>query len=138
MELNMHPISAHLPQAFVIVIPLLILGSLVTGSKTGQELVVTAKWLSILLPFAVLASMSLGVIDGLTRFKKINTPMLFRKVILGLVLLILSTAMALLVIFEGLNEGTMWIVLALGVGCFACQVLLGFLGGKLRCARLEG
>ncbi|MFC1572303.1 rubrerythrin [Candidatus Eisenbacteria bacterium] len=138
LDLHLHPIAVHFPQAIASLIPLLILAGLVLDQRLAAELLTTVKVLVVPLPFFVLGACFVGLIDGKTRFKKLATPLLIRKIVLSVVLLVLSTVMCILVLVSGLESGIRFVVLVLSLGCIGCEMLLGNIGAKLMYAQLKG
>jgi hypothetical protein len=78
------------------------------------------------------------MVDGFTRFKTFNTPMLIRKILLSGVITILSGIASVMVIANGLTAKNTVVVLLLVLGCLACAVTLGLMGKKLLNVILPG
>jgi len=135
INMHLHPIAVHFPQAFVIVlIPLIVIG-LITDIN---DIMAAAKVLSLVLPAFTLAALIAGLIDGKIRFKKLSTPALKTKIIFGTILLILSCIVASTVFLFGLGTISALTVVALLILCTGCQVVLGSIGAKLMMAKLGG
>src|SRR3990172_2989216 len=103
LDFNLHPISVHFPQAFVIFIAFLILLYLPAPQSMASDLMNTVKVLAFFLPHTVIPAITCGLIDGMTRFRKITTPHLITKIIAGTTLLILSVIMAVVTFFYGIE-----------------------------------
>ena len=78
-------------------------------------------------PLTLLLSFASGLLDGLTRFKTLETPLLKSKIIYSLIIVVLAGLVAILFKPETYN---FWIVL-LSLGALVCAVKLGLLGKKL-------
>jgi hypothetical protein len=138
INLHLHPIAVHFPQAFaVVIIPLILLGE-IPGLSYGRDLLVTAKVLSGLLPFLSLLAFLAGLIDAQVRFKKLRTPALKTKMIFGGLFFIMNCLIAAIVFQHGFETKAVSAVIALLVLCVGCQIVLGNIGVKLMGARLGG
>lgn len=138
LGLDLHPIMIHFPQAFVSIIPVILLINILFPSFFGDELPATAKLLSVLLPFTVLGAVFSGIIDGKTRFKKLGTSALKNKIIAGSIFLILSVVIFIMVVlFEFKLEIKLYIII-LCIACLVCAFILATIGKKLICAKLPG
>lgn len=138
LDLNLHPIALHFPQAFAAVIPVFILAGVAIPSSVGSDLLAAARVLSVLLPFAVIAAFASGALDGWNRFKRLTTPALARKIILGSVLLALSVAASLVAVTQGTDYPGRLVLLFLTIGCSLCQFMLAQIGKTLMNAKLQG
>lgn len=138
LNLDLHPIAIHFSQAFVGAIPLLfLLTALFPGFYVG-ELTTINKVMIITLPLTMIIALSSGMVDGYTRFKTFNTPMLIRKIILSGIITVLSCIASALVIMNGLTTKNTVAVVLLILGCLACAVTLGLMGKKLLNVILPG
>ena len=138
LNLDLHPIAIHFSQAFVGAIPLLFLFTALFPGFYHEELTIVYKVMIIALPFTMILALSSGMIDGYTRFKTFNTPLLVRKLILSGVITVLSGIASAIVILNGLTAKNTTIVILLILGCLACAVTLGLLGKKLLNVILPG
>jgi uncharacterized membrane protein len=139
LSFDIHPVLVHFPVAFTVATLVLALISLLfTGAARGQ-LEATVLVLSVLLPFTVIVSATAGIVDGKVRFKKVNTTLLVRKIILAAALLAFSAAMIVLVLASNLGlAGVMIAFLLCNAGALACAVILGLIGKSIACARTPG
>jgi hypothetical protein len=138
INIHLHPIAVHFPQAFAIVlIPFILLGE-IPGLSYGWDLLVTAKVLSLLLPFLSLLAVMTGLIDAKVRFKKLGTPALKTKMIFGCLFFILNCLIAAIVFLYGFEKHAIFVIMALLILCVVCQIVLGNIGVKLMGARLGG
>jgi len=127
LALDIHPIAIHLSQTFVALTPLLILFHLFFPDF--QEVIVhSVVYFSIIaLPLSLVLSFISGVVDGITRFKTLRTPLLKSKIIYSIVILILSFTQ----LFLFTPNNYTWITIVLGFASLACAVKLGLLGKHL-------
>lgn len=127
LSFDLHPIVIHLSQAFVIAIPILaILKNLFPGFQ--QDMINHVLIFSVFIfPFTLVFAIITGIIDGLTRFKTLKTPLLRVKIIFSFIILALSIAM----FFIGPKEDYYWITIILSVLALGSGVQLGLWGKKL-------
>jgi hypothetical protein len=127
LNLDLHPIVIHLSQAFVIAIPLLvILTKLFPGFQT--EILKSVLVFSVFVfPFTLVMAIITGVIDGLTRFKTLATPLLRVKIIFSFIILSLS----ILLFFVAPHNHFAWLTMVLSILCLAAGIQLGLWGKKL-------
>jgi len=137
MELDLHPIMLHFPQAISVFIPFFIILSVILDASMGIKLLHGAEVMAYLLPLTVAAAFATGLFDGHNRFKKLSTPALKRKIILGTILFGVSLTIPALVFFMEMKEAAMFIS-ALSVVCVALQIVLARIGIKLMPAYLPG
>lgn len=134
LGLDIHPIAIHLSQTFVALIPMLIIFHFIFPDF--QEVIIHSviNFSVWALPFSLVASTISGVVDGITRFKTIRTPMLFSKMIYSA--LILFTSILQLVIFT--PNLYYWYTVVLGLISLGFAVRLGLLGKHLLDVILPG
>lgn len=131
LNLDFHPIAIHFSQTFVGAIPLLFLFIFLFPDFYSKELTLVNIVMIITLPLTMIVALLTGLIDGYTRFKTFNTPMLIQKIVLSGIITILSSIASLLVITGGLTTMNTYIIVLLLLGCLACAVILGLMGKKL-------
>jgi uncharacterized membrane protein/rubredoxin len=140
LDLNIHPMAVHFPQAFASSLLVLMIAPLVFKGTMRDLFFSTAKLLSLFLPLFVAASMLVGYLDARSRLKRVRrSSILIKKIIYGCLFFILSVALALLIWLKGLSApGTIacGIILALGGSIFS--ILLGLLGSRLILAAVPG
>lgn len=127
LGLDIHPIAIHLSQTFVALTPLLIIFHFIFPDF--QEIIVHSVitfsvWA---LPLSLIASTVSGILDGVTRFKTLRTPLLKSKIIYSV--LILITSITELVLFEPENYN--WLIILLSFISLGFAVKLGLLGKHL-------
>lgn len=138
LNLNLHPIALHFPQAFSAIIPPFIIMGVAVNPIAGHDLLATVKVASLFMPLAVAAAFVCGLIDGKTRFKKFNTPYLILKIMFASVLLALSVILAAVAYFYGTDYPGRLFLLILSLACIACQIYLAGIGKMLMNAKLPG
>ena len=139
LGLHIHPIMVHFPQAFAITLFLLAVLSYLAPLVIKEMLFDSIQVISFLLPFFVVLSLITGLFDGKIRFRKVTTPLLKKKIILGLIFLITSIALAF-VAFSGQLPASPFreYFTLLTIIAVACGAGLGLLGGHLMEAKLPG
>ncbi len=127
LNFDLHPIVIHLSQALVIAIP--VLAIIVTFFTQFQpEIMKDVLIFSVFIfPFTLVLAVITGIIDGLTRFKTLATPILRVKIIFSLIILTLSVALFFVTLRGNLYVLTIILsILSLGAG-----FQLGLWGKKL-------
>ncbi len=134
LGLDIHPIAIHLSQTFVALAPMLIVFHYIFPNF--QEVIVHSviNFSVWALPFSLVASTVSGIVDGITRFKTLRTPMLKSKIIYSM--LILTTSLIQLIIFTA--NVYYWYTVVLGLISLAFAVKLGLLGKHLLDVILPG
>ena len=134
LGLDIHPIAIHLSQTFVALAPMMMLFHWIFPNfqETIVHSVITfSVWA---LPFSLLASTVSGIVDGITRFKTLQTPMLKSKIYFSI--LILTTSISELVLYK--PEDYTWYVILLNLISLGLAVKLGLLGKHLLDVILPG
>ena len=127
LNLDLHPIAIHLSQALVIAIPVL---TLLTNFIPGlyPEVLKNVLIFSVsLFPFTLLLAIMTGVVDGLTRFKTLRTPLLRVKIIFSLIILSLSV----ILYFVAHDEKPYILTIVVSLLSLGAGVQLGLWGKKL-------
>lgn len=137
MDLDSHPIMLHLPQAITALIPFFGILSLITDAGWGIKFLYSIEILAYLLPLTVIATIVTGMVDGKNRFKKLSTPALKKKIILGLILLITTSMMPYLVFSMGIKDA-LFPLMGLSLIAMGNEAMLSKLGIKLISAYLPG
>ncbi len=138
MNLDLHAIVVHFPQAFAVFIPPCIIAALFVPEPYRSDLFSTVTILAFVLPLSVLASLTTGMFDGKNRFKKLNTPAQVYKMTLGSILFLLTVGIFFVVITVGYSVTGQVLIVALSALCVTCQVLLARIGVKLMFSHLKG
>ena len=127
LNFDLHPIVIHLSQSFVIAIPILVILSNFFESFQPDMISHVLKFSVFVFPFTLAFAIITGVIDGLTRFKTLATPLLRVKIIFSII--ILSLSIILFVVAP--REELFILTLLLSIMCLAAGVQLGLWGKKL-------
>jgi hypothetical protein len=139
LTLDIHPIIDHFSEAFTVSTLVLAVMALFVHGMLDIFVFDTLIMLSFFIPLAVLLSFSSGLLDAKTRFRRLTTPILTKKIILGTTFFVFSCLMLALALMPDFPEG--WLLKAyivFNVGAFACGFFLGLMGGKLMRAELPG
>lgn len=134
LGLDIHPISIHVSQTFVALIPALIIFHFLFPSFQEEIIHPVINFFIFALPFSLIASFTSGLIDGITRFKTLRTPMLKSKIIFSSLILIL--AFLQLILFT--PSIYTWVTVLLSLCALACAVKLGLIGKRLLDVILPG
>ena len=139
LDLHIHPIMVHFPEAFTITLFLLAASSYFAPAAIKEALFSSIQVISLLLPFFVILSIITGLFDGKIRFRTVTTPLLKKKIIIGALFLIISIALAFVAFSEGISVSPVreYFIL-LTIIAVACGTGLGLLGGHLMDAKFPG
>ena len=127
LNIDLHPIAIHLSQALVIAIPIIAILINLFGNFYPEILKNVLIFSVAVFPFTLVLSILSGIVDGLTRFKTLDTPLLRGKIIASFVILVLAFTL----FFVGPNENFKLWTIILGFACLAVGVQLGLWGKKL-------
>ena len=127
LSLDIHPISIHVSQTFVALTPVLIIFHMIFPLFYQDIVHAVINFFIFLLPFSLVLSFSTGLIDGITRFKTLRTPMLWSKIIFSSSIM----AISILQVFTYTPSVYNWFTILLCLGSLACAVKLGLIGKKL-------
>lgn len=127
LNLDLHPIAIHLSQALVIAIPILTIIINFFGHFQPEIIKSVLIFSVFIFPFTLILAICTGVIDGLTRFKTLKTPILRVKIIFSIIILLLSITL----LFVAPHEKYGLITFVLSILCLAAGVQLGLWGKKL-------
>jgi rubredoxin len=127
LNLDLHPIAIHLSQSMVIAIPLLAFLTHFARNFYPDILKNVMIFSVFMFPFTLILAIITGVIDGLTRFKTLNTPLLRIKIIFSIIILALSV----ILFFVGRNANNYIITIVLGILSLGAGIRLGLWGKKL-------
>ena len=134
LNFDLHPIAIHLSQALVILIPFLTLMINIFNNFYPEILKDVLIFSVFVFPFTLLLAITTGIIDGLTRFKTLSTPLIIRKIFASSVIIVLSILLLFVAHYE--NFGIM--TLGLSLICLATGIQLGLWGKKLLNVILPG
>jgi hypothetical protein len=127
LNLDLHPIAIHLSQSLVIAIPILIIFTKFFPAFQPDMMNNVLKFSVFVFPFTLVLAIISGVIDGLTRFKTLATPLLRVKIIFSLIILGLSVTLFFIAADE--NYSTLTIIVS--ILSLVAGIQLGLWGKKL-------
>jgi hypothetical protein len=127
LNLDLHPIVIHLSQALVIAIPMLVILTNSFKSFYPEILKSVLIFSVFVFPFTLVLAIITGIVDALTRFKTLVTPLLRVKILFSFIILSLSIAL----FFVAPHENYRVLTIVLSVLCLASGVQLGLWGKKL-------
>lgn len=127
LNFDLHPIAIHLSQALVIAIPVLTIITSYFKQFQPQILNDVLIFSVFIFPFTLILAIITGIIDGLTRFKTLATPILRVKIIFSLIILILSAAL----FFTTRHSDLYIITIILSILSLGAGFQLGLWGKKL-------
>lgn len=139
LRLHIHPIIVHFPQAFAFTLFILAVLYFVAPLQMNEGLYCTIQVLSSALPFSLILALLTGLYDGKTRFRRVTTPFLKKKIIFGLSFLFTSILIAVasftlqLSSLSAMALFTMLTIIAVGF-----SIALGLIGSELMEAKLPG
>jgi len=133
LNLTIHPIAVHFPQAFGTAVLILAISPLIFSGQVEDFFVSALKFMSLFLPLLVAASLFVGWLDGRVRFKKIGRSLILkRKLVLASLFLLFSVVLALLVWLRGVGSpGSLALAILAALAAFACSFWLGILGTRV-------
>jgi len=137
ISIDIHPIVLHIPQGVSAIIPFFAVLSMILPLHYSVRLTAAVEMLVYLLPLSVFASFITGVFDGKVRFKKITTPALKKKMIVGLVLFAVTSFMLYIQLAGGV-EAMLMPIAGLSVAALVLQAILARIGIKLMYAYMPG
>lgn len=127
LNFDLHPIAIHLSQALVIAIPVLVIITNLFKQFQPEILKSVLIFSVFIFPFTLVLAIITGIIDGLTRFKTLATPILRVKIIFSLIILSLSGAL-----FITAHQGNLYILtIVLSILSLGAGFQLGLWGKKL-------
>ena len=139
LSLDIHPVMVHFPQAFTATILLLSLAGLVVHGPLGPFLEATVRTLGALLPFTIALSFISGLFDGKLRFRKVSTPLLKKKMILGTIYFSFGCALFAVVVMPPLASTVHYfLIVVLALPALGCATALALIGTSLLPARFPG
>ena len=127
LNLDLHPIVIHLSQALVIAIPLLVILKSFFNSFQPEVIKNVLIFSTFIFPFTLVMAIITGIIDGLTRFKTLATPLLRVKIIFSFIILTLS----IVIFFVAPNDNNYILTIILSILSLGAGVQLGLWGKKL-------
>lgn len=139
LALDLHPVLVHFPQAFVVTILLLLPLTLFMEGRIQSHLISTITVLTFCLPVVTALAFLAGLFDGHIRFRRVTTEILMKKIILGLVLIVLTLAAFIVMLTNPPDTPSIiYLLILLFAGCLVCNILLALMGVGLLKAKFPG
>ena len=139
LGLDIHPVLVHFPQAFTFSLLILSMAALQITGAWEDRILSTLSLLSLLLPVTVLLAFCGGMFDGKIRFRKVTTPLLVRKMVLGTLFFVLSLVLAYIAHTRSLQEAaTLYIMAGVSLAALAVTTVISFIGVGLLNAKFPG
>jgi len=139
LSLDIHPILVHFPVAFNFSILVFSVSVFIIKGKILAQLLATMMILIYCLPAVIIAAFLGGLLDGKIRFRRVNTPILVKKIFLGIFFFLISIAMLIVNIFYGIENPSGHIyTVVLSAGGVILSVFLGRYGVSLLSAKFPG
>ncbi len=139
LEMHAHSALVHFPIAvitYMFFINLFILAKIIPWHSVFVDSLKAMVWL---LPFVALIGMLSGLYDGKLRFKKIDTPLLKKKLHLSILLLAVSISLFVLqYIFELGQSLFSFLILTHSFVLLGLVTGLGLIGGTLLESKIRG
>ncbi len=127
LNFDLHPIAIHFSQTLVMAIPVLVIITTLFRQFQPELLKEVLFFSVVIFPFTLILAIITGIIDGLTRFKTLATPILRVKIIFSLIILCLSVAL-----FFTTPVGKLYpLTIVLSILSFGAGFQLGLWGKKL-------
>jgi uncharacterized membrane protein len=139
LSLDLHPVLVHFPQAFSATMLLLALATFVLGGEIRDKLIATMTVIGVVLPVTVLLAFIAGLIDGKTRFRRVTTPILTRKIVFGGLFFIVSCLItAIILSIPPCDTRSVVYIAALSAVCLGCATMLGLWGVSVLESKFRG
>ena len=136
IDLHIHPIVVHFPPVSAIGVFGGLVMSFFVGDPWQSYFLGTADISILLMPFTLMAALASGFFDGRLRFKKVSTPLLRKKIIVGMICFVLSLVLTGVWVTSKFANPALLLLIA--GGCLVCNTYLGRLGAALMDAMLPG
>jgi hypothetical protein len=133
LKLDVHPVAVHFTITYTAVTALLFFLLIFVDELLGVPLQGILDLQITLLPLLIASGGITGLIDGKIRFRKIKTPYLMRKIVLGCILLVTSVILLILHIISQ-DDAIFLLIEALLISlAFILASYLGWIGAELIC-----
>lgn len=132
IDMDLHPIVVHAPQALAFLLLLLVPVHRVLPQTWAAAVVQAVAVMAVLLPVTVVGGFVTGLIDGKARLRKVDTPLLRQKMAVGAVFFAVAAGAAWVAVVTEWTGGFWFATLnVLTVLGFACSTWLGIIGASL-------
>lgn len=134
LKLDVHPVAVHFTITYTAVTALLFFLLLFVDELLGVPIQGILDLQITFLPLLIASGGITGLIDGKIRFRKIKTPYLLRKIVLGCILLVTSVILFILHIISQGDASFLLIEALLISLAFILSSYLGWIGAELICS----
>ncbi len=139
LDLHLHPVIVHVPQALVFLLIVLTALLLVVRGPLRADLVASIRIMAACLPVTIAAALVSGIIDARVRFRRVGTPFLRKKIVVGTLFGAISLAPpSIAYLLPSDSTGTVATLLILEAVMLACSSILGIMGVRLLDAKFPG
>jgi uncharacterized membrane protein/rubredoxin len=130
---HLHPIAVHFPTSFAVAVLVFTIATFFFSGPVEELLICTTKVMVLFLPLLVLIAFLAGLLDGKTRFRRLDRSHILKsKMLYGSIFFVVALGLALLVWLGGLGSVTLIsIAAALAAAGVACSVVLALLGMQI-------
>jgi hypothetical protein len=135
LSLDLHPVLVHFPQAFIITLLFLSSLGLILHGDVLEKILSATVVLGFALPFVVIAAFGAGILDAKIRFRRLTTPILIRKIVLGSIIFILSSGIFVISVFIPFTQPAILTIFMLAFVLSFCAVVIGLLGSSIANAK---
>lgn len=139
LDLHLHPVIVHVPQALAFLLIVLTALLLVVRGPLRADLAASIRVMAACLPVTITAALVSGIIDARVRFRRVGTPFLRKKIVVGTLFGVISLAPPSIAYLLPLDStGTVATLLILEAVMLACSSILGIMGVRLLDAKFPG
>jgi DNA-directed RNA polymerase subunit RPC12/RpoP len=139
LDLHVHPVMVHLPNAFVACMSLISFLRVLGIIQEQSVFMGMLRGMVLLLPFSAIFAALAGIFDGKLRFKRIDTPHLKKKLVLAGLFILTSASLFVIQVFLDLPLSTYNIVvLAFSAVLLVVALTLGLIGDRLIESKVRG
>jgi uncharacterized membrane protein/rubredoxin len=133
LRLDLHPIAVHFPTSFTVAVLVFTIATFFFSGPVEELLISTIKVIALFLPLVVLIAFLAGLLDGKTRFRRLDRSHILKtKIVYGSLFFVFSVGLALLVWLAGLGSVLLISIAAiLAAAGVACSVVLALLGMQI-------
>lgn len=140
LELDLHPVLVHFPISFnFTILAIAVVCLFLKDSQAASVLQAAMMFLVYCLPVVVLAAFIGGLIDGKIRFRKVTTPLLLTKIILGTLFFLFAAVMLCInILYSPGNFTGILLTAVLSAAGLGLSAVLGKIGTSLLPAKFPG
>lgn len=139
LDLHMHPVVVHAPQALAFLLVVMTALLLMVRGPLQADLAASVRIMAICLPVTIAAALVSGIIDARVRFRRVGTPLLRKKIVVGALFGTISLALPPIAYLLPLDStGTAATLLVMEAAMLACSSVLGLMGVRLQNAKFPG